>query len=472
MKFLPASGTQIARMRYSRAVHKVGDPGDHWHPYISLDGRADVIDTCALAGDSSCYAGGDDWFADDATTTPRASYRDLEGIAANSVIVGLYCTPNPDNVCGNGNSLTRIDVQIFSAFLTISDPASPTLGTPTGNGWTTNAWVSGTLPLALASIDNTGIAATKVYADGSLVTTLQRPCSYDRPRPCSDEPVGAVGLPTAGLTDGVHAIRLAAVDAASNETVVDRPTLLKVDNNAPAAPVGLVSPAAVSAVNRFEAHWSLPADSGSPIVAAKYQVCQAGTCGAVQTAPSLTGVDGLVLPAAGVGSVRVWLVDELGHEAPGSGAEMAINYMPEPAPPPRPPSEVPPPGGGAPAGTPGGTPITTTPAIPPAPGPAPKADAALKITSLRVIGRRVTVSGRISARASGRLTVRFRARPRTNSRPVTITARTTVKKGTFRTTLILPRTLQSARSGTASVRYPGDADTRPASRQATVRWRG
>ncbi|HWI70473.1 MAG TPA: sigma-70 family RNA polymerase sigma factor, partial [Baekduia sp.] len=86
-------------------------------------------------------------------------------------------------------------------------------------------------------------------------------------------------------------------DAAGNETGIDRPTVLKTDNNAPAAPVGLVSPAAVSTVNRFEAHWSLPADSGSPIVAARYQVCQAGTCGAVQTTPSLTGVDGLVLPA-------------------------------------------------------------------------------------------------------------------------------------------------------------------------------
>jgi hypothetical protein len=449
----------------------MADPGDHWLPYISLGQRHSVIDTCEIGSGSVCVAGADDWFPNDANTTFRGSYRDLGGISAASVIVGLYCQPNVDGVCGNGSTLTHVDAEIFSAFLTISDPAPPTLGTPAGDGWTRDAWVSGTLPLALASIDNTGIAATKLYADGSLVTTLQRPCSYDRPRPCSDEPVGAVGLPTAGLADGVHAIRLAAVDAAGNETVVDRPRPLKVDNNAPAAPVGLVSPAAVSSVDRFEAHWSLPADSGSPIVAAKYQVCQAGACGAVQTAPSLTDVDGLVLPAAGVGSVRVWLVDELGHESPGSGAEMTINYVPEPAPPPRPPSEAPP-VNSAPAGTPGATPITTTPTTPPAPNPTPKADAALKITSLRVAGRRVTVGGRISARASGRLTVRFRARPRAHARPITVTARPTIKRGSFNTILTLPRTLQSARSGTASVSYPGDADTRAATRQATVRRRG
>jgi hypothetical protein len=478
MTFAPIVGTSITRMRYWRAVHKVADPGDHWQPYIALSARDNVIDTCVLAGDSSCYAGGDDWFANDATTTTRASYRDLDGIAASSIIVGLYCAPNPDGVCGNGNSLTRIDAEIFSAFLTISDPAAPTLGTPTGEGWTDTDWVQGALPLQAASMDNTGIGATKVYADGSLVATLQRACSYDRPRPCSDEPVGAVGLPTAGLSDGVHAISVGAVDAAGNETKVDRPQPLKVDNNAPAAPVGLVSPAPRSTENWFSAHWSLPADSGSPIVAARYQVCEAGVCGAVQTAPSLTGVDGLALPAEGEGSVRVWLVDELGHESPGSAAQMTINYAPELTSVAQPPStstplgppSAPAPGGAMPGQAPGGTQPGGTPQPPS--GGAKKVDPALKITSLRVAGRRVTIRGRVSSRASGRLTVRFRARPRAGAKLITITARPSIRRRAFTATLVLPRALDRARSGTATVSYAGDADTRPANRRATVRWRG
>jgi hypothetical protein len=391
--------------------------------------------------------------------------------------MGLRCRANDDHVCGAGASLTDVDVEIFSAFLTISDPAAPTLGTPTGDGWTQTGWVQGTLPLALASMDNTGIAATKVYADGSLVGTLQRACSYDRPRPCSDEPVGAVGLPTAGLSDGVHAISVGAVDAAGNETKVDRPQQLKVDNNAPVAPVGLVSPAPRSTENRFSMHWSLPADGGSPIVAARYQVCQAGVCGAVQTAPSLTGVDGLALPAEGEGIVKVWLVDELGHESSGSAAQMTINYAPEPASVPEPPSTsapLGPPSAAAPGGaTPGQAPEATQPGGTPQPpgGGVKKAVPALKITALRVSGRRVTVRGRVSARASGRLTIRFRARPRTNARPITITARPSIKRRAFTATLVLPRALARARSGTATVSYSGDADTRPTSRQATVRWR-
>jgi hypothetical protein len=469
--FNVVSGTTITRMRYWRVVHKEAE--DNYQAYISLSSRGNVVDTCEIAGQSLCVAGADDWHPYDATTTVRGAYRDLDNITATSIILGVYCRENVNHLCGNGDSLTNVDAEIFSAFLTISDPAAPTLGTPSGDGWTQTGWIQGTLPLAVASMDNTGIAATKVSADGSLVAALQRTCSYDRPRPCSDEPVGAVGLPTAGLSDGVHAISVSAVDAAGNETKADRPQPLKVDNNAPAAPVGLVSPAPRSTENRFSVHWSLPPDSGSPIVAARYQVCQAGVCGAVQTAPSLTGVDALTLPAEGEGNVRVWLVDELGHESPGSAAQMTINYAPEPASVPEPPSTaapVGPPSAPVPAET---TPEQTPGAMPPPPsGGAKKADPALKITAVRVAGGRVAIRGRVSSRTSGRLTIRFRARPRTNARPITITARSRIRRRAFTATLVLPRALDRARSGTATVSYGGDADTRPASRQATVRWRG
>jgi hypothetical protein len=484
MAFAATPSTSITRMRYWRAVHKVADPGDHWRPYISVGAPANVVDTCEIGSGSTCTAGSDDWFPDDDALTARGAYRDLEGLNADTVIVGLYCAPNEDDVCGNGNSLTRIDVEIFSAFLTISDPAAPILGTPVGEGWTGTGWVGGDLALALASMDNTGIAATKVYVDGSLVRTLQRACSYDRPRPCSDEPVGAVGLSTAGLADGVHQVSLGAVDAAGNETKIERPTPLRVDNNAPAAPVGLVSPAPVSTVDRFSVHWSLPVDGGSPIVAAKYQVCQAGACGAVQTASSLTEVEDVVLPEAGAGSVHVWLVDSLGQEAPGTAGVLNIDYAPEPAQGPspgeNPPPQDPPPvvvlpepavpsGSASPSaprpisgGDPSAPPTATTPAKKPSP--------ALKITSTRVAGRRVTVRGTVSARASGLVTVRFRARAK--GKTYTITARARIRAKRFQARLTLPHALDRTRRGTATVSYAGDGDTRAESRQATIRRRG
>ena len=394
-------------------------------------------------------------------TTPRRrivrSYRDLTDISASSIIIGLYCTDSDVHTCGNGALLTHADAEIFSAFLTISDPTPPTVGTPIGAGWTTDTWSQGTLPLALASTDATGISATRVYADGSLIATLQRSCSYDRPRPCSDEPGGAVGLPTAGLADGAHQIAVSGVDAAGNETRVQRAAPLLVDNNAPAAPVGLVSPAPSSTANRFEAHWSLPPDAGSPIVAARYQLCQAGVCGAVQTAPSLTAVDGLALPAEGEASLRVWLVDDLGHEAPERrgdprAALRAADARPRPAAHPGPDADT-----GAPRA-----------AAEPHAAAHRQGRPTLKITSLRHTGRRVTVRGTISSRASGRVTVRLRTR--VNRRTRTLTLHPRIRARAFQATFTLPRSLARAREATALVTYAGDADTRPATRQATIRW--
>lgn len=448
----PLAGTRITRLRYWRAIHIGAE--DNYLPYISLTTRDNIIDTCVIGGQSTCTTGADDWYPNDATTTFRGAYRDLPDISASSIIVGLSCSDSDVHTCGNGALLTRADAEIFSAFLTISDPTAPMVGTPTGAGWSTDTWSQGTLPLALASADTTGISATRVYADGSLIASLQRSCSYDRPRPCGDEPDGAVGLPTMGLGDGAHQIAVSSVDAAGNETRVQRASPLLVDNDAPAVPVGLASPAPSSTENRFDARWSLPPDAGSPVVAARYQLCQAAVCGAVQTAPSLTAVDGLALPAEGEASLRVWLVDGLGHEAPGAAATVMLRYA-------RPTL--------GPGTLPAPDPAPTPPAPQPPPNPTPRAAPALKITSLRHSGRRITVRGTVSARASGRVTVRFRTR--VNRRTRTLTLHPRIRARRFHATFTLPRSIARARAGTAVVTYAGDADTRPATRQATIRWR-
>jgi hypothetical protein len=461
LTFSPLPGTTIVRLRYWRLVTK--DADNSWHPYISLGTTGNVIDTCEIVSHSACAEGGYDWYANDTHfENNRESYSDLAGLSTNKIIVGLDCRPNPDNVCGNGYSVVNVHALILSAFITIADPTAPTLGTPTGDGWTTDDWVQGTAPLSLLSSDTTGISATRVYADGSLIATLQRSCSYTRPRPCTDETAGTIGIPTVGLADGMHAIEVGAVDAAGNETRVARATVLKVDNQAPAAPVGLSSPAATSSTNNFSASWSLPADAGAPIVGARYQICQNGSCGPMQAAPSLTRVDGLSLPAAGEGTLRAWLVDALGHQDPGSVATLTLAYTPPPAVSPAPASQP-----TAVDSRPAPVPIV---ASQPTPVPA-KASPSLKIASLRVTGRRVALRGTVSAKASGRLTVRFRVRA-PGHRLHTITTHPKITAHAFRTTLTLPRSLARARAGTAVVSYAGDADTKPASRSATIRWHG
>jgi hypothetical protein len=261
-------------------------------------------------------------------------------------------------------------------------------------------------------------------------------------------------------------VAVGVVDAAGNETRVERPEELKTDNHAPAAPVGLVSPGPVSTVDRFDVHWALPVDDGAPIVAARYQVCQAGACGGVEAASSLTAVEGLALPGVGEGTVRVWLVDALGHEAPGQAAELVINYRPEPAAAPALGSPV----GEAALGV---APVTIPrPSEVTPPHGIKKADPALKIASVRTVGRRVTVRGTVSAKASGRVVLRLRAKaPARGSKAYVITARPRIAKRRFVATLVLPRALVRARAATLTATYPGDADTRSGTRQVTVRRR-
>lgn len=468
------AGTEISRIRYWRTVNKMSDPGDHWSPYIAVGDRATIVDTCEIGNGSTCVAGADDWFEQDPVGEARASYRDLPDLRAGALLIGLLCRPNPDGPCGAGSTLAHAQVEIFSAFLTISDPVAPLIGTPSGVGWSADGWVGGTLPLAVASMDNIGIAATKVYVDGSVVGTLQRACSYDRPKPCTDEPTGAVGLPTGAVGDGVHSVKVGVVDAAGNETVVQRPQAIKIDNNAPGAPVGLVSPAPVSVVDRFAVHWSLPADSGSPIAEAKYQVCQAGSCGAVLTAPSLMGVEDVQLPQPGDGVVRVWLRDSAGHEDPATAAQLALRYVPEPAAQPVPSTPI---GGGGQSPVPGATPLPPVvpqpsvdpPAHPPTPNAAKK-DPALRIGSVRVDGRQVLVRGSLSSRASGRVAVRFSGTPK-RGKKVALLARAAIRSRRFSATLVLPRRAVGLRIGTVVVSYAGDPDTRSATRRSTVRWR-
>jgi hypothetical protein len=430
---------------------------DHWIPYVALaDGT--VVDSCVIGSGSDCFFGGDSWHPNDQYgTVSNLGYRDLQGVTTTGMTVGVYCTtPNPNGLCDNGFSITSADAAIYSAFFTIADPSPPTVHAPSGDGWTTTDWAEGTLPLAASSNDNTGISATRVYADGSLIATLQRTCHYDRPVPCSDEPTGAVGLPTAGLADGPHTIRVGAVDAAGNEWTEPRPQPLLVDNRAPAAPNGLASPAPTLSVNRFSASWSLPADLGTPIVGARYQLCQAGSCEAAADAPSLTAVDGLALPGAGEATLRVWLVDQRGHADPAGGATLTLAYQPPPAALEPSPAPITPPGGGPGA--------ALTPRPPLTPG---KIAADLRLSSTRRVGRRVTVSGRLTRRASGRVTVRYGARIAGRTRATQ--RRASVRKGRFSLTFTLPKAFAHTRIGSIVVTYGGDAHTRSATRRATLR---
>jgi hypothetical protein len=234
---------------------------------------------------------------------------------------------------------------------------------------------------------------------------------------------------------------------------------LLVDNAAPAAPIGLTTPAATGNINDFSASWSLPADAGAPIDKARYQLCQDGECGPTQVAPSLTRLDNITLARAGTATLRVWLEDELGHADASSAAAIQLTYAPPVvvAPPP------PPPGCGA------CVPIMPPPTTPPPPAQPRKVSPALKLTTLRRVGRRVTIAGSLSSKASGKVTLRYRVKFRGRSH--TLTKRVAIARRAFKATLSLSPSYAAQRTATVTVVYAGDADTTQQTRTATLHTR-
>jgi len=98
---------------------------------------------------------------------------------------------------------------------------------------------------------------------------------------------------------------------------------------------------------------------------------------------------------------------------------------------------------------------------------APRAAAVRRLVRVVRRGARLAVAGTIARRASGRVTVVWRQR--LGRRAVRRTARAAIRRGRFKATIALPARVARARTtGTVTVRYAGDADTRAASASRRV----
>jgi hypothetical protein len=445
-------------LRYERRLYKEDDDG--WQPELTTTSQ--TLDSCAIVYPS--------WFCE---KTGRAEWR---GLASQALVVQARCAPTTFSVCGNGTARQTVQIRLLGATVTLDDPSSPTLTTPSGSAWTATGWMSGTVRATIGASDNTGVKAVKAWVDGSVRGSADRACDFTLRVPCTDEPGAEVSVDTTVLSDGSHRLELGALDAANNEARVARPADLLVDNHAPASPQALTAPGGTTrATNDFELSWMLPAaDGGSPVVRSRYSVCRLSTwqCTSGSRTDDLTHLH-LTLPATGPHEVRVWLEDAAGQTDPDKAAGTTLNYNPpstEPAAVPVPPATVDP---QAPAGPPpsGGGEAALVPALAP-PSIAPKstlarADPKLRSIRARRTGRRVAVTGRISALASGRVTVTYERSIAGHILRVTKTA--PIRSGRFAATVVLPGALARASRGRVTVRYAGDADTRPVARRLTVK---
>jgi len=171
--------------------------------------------------------------------------------------------------------------------------------------------------------DNVGIMIQRLYVDGALVDAqdFRDPgwpshvrCDFTRRRPCNDIAPGGLSLDTRTLSDGRHAIRVEAIDAAGNAASVER--RIGVDNTAPAhVDAHVVGGDGWRRVNDFEVGWQPQAGAGAPIARVHYAICRGHDPGRCERAsgPGSGKLSGVRVPTEGEHLVRVWLEDAAGN---------------------------------------------------------------------------------------------------------------------------------------------------------------
>ena len=449
--FDAAPGTRITRARIWRYYRGFGDA--NWRSSAAtLEGQ--VLDGCTPApGEQGCGFGNPNYAphpVDDGTTV-----LDLSGLSTAGIRYRLVCAAEAGSVCSNGATIYSASLSIFGTKMTIEDLGAPVQATPTGPLWDASGYQRGTLALTAAASDNSGIRATQLLVDDLVRAESPRPCNFSRPAPCSDEPGAALALDTTALADGPHTLTVRALDAAQNPASRTRPALLLVDNNAPEAPIALRIPDGASSRsnNAWTLEWNLPEDAGSPIVAARYSICPAGSTSSCTTAraegPSIRRLPEFALPGPGTWDVRVWLEDETGQTDPARSSSATLTLQAPAGPPPTttaPPttstSTSPPP-----------PPITDTGSTPPP--PLIKSSARLRLTRARRTSSTIAIAGTTSTLATGSIRVTYSQRIAGRTLRVSRTVRLT--RGRFALRLRVTGRLARASRGTLTVSYAGNA---------------
>jgi hypothetical protein len=365
-------------------------------------------------------------------------------------------------------------VNLYGTTVTINDPTNPSVDA-VGGPLFSGGWKRGTVSATATASDVTGIKSVRFYSDGALVpgATIDRAsqCDYSTVAPCANPAAGAsFALDTSLLSDGSHSIEVAAVDATgTNETKAGGQTV-QVDNTAPTKPTHLeVTGGGASA--SFDVAFDVPAQTHAPVATAMYEACSGGLCinGSRPASGTSATLTGIALPAGGTYAVKVWLVDAAGNGNYNNAASGSVTYLA-------------PSGGGGGGGGGGGsakpaaptTPTTPTePSGPPAPttpsgpnGPnVPNAGTVpaqptrpatrAAVTGAAKVSKtgRLTVDGRISRAARGKVVVTYRAKVRGVWTTKSVKAQ--IRGGRYHAVMRLPSGWKHARGVKVTARYAG-----------------
>jgi hypothetical protein len=251
------------------------------------------------------------------------------GLNATSLFFGVQCEPiGPDTDCLPGATQHFAQADMYSARVTLSETASPTVAGLSGSLWS-GAVVWGTQPVTFSSTDPSGISQIALDGPDGQVALQPQSCDFSQTQPCPQLPEASISLDTTQLRDGPQTLTVVVTDAAGNTTSIKSPELI-VDNNGPPAPTSLTATPVGGGSDAVELSWSDPANPPQPVSGAFAQLCQT-TCG---TPTPINGSGGaqITAPAPGAYTIRLWLVDQAGRGSPANAATTAVT-VPTPTPP-------------------------------------------------------------------------------------------------------------------------------------------
>lgn len=223
--------------------------------------------------------------------------------------------------------------------LTMQDDSVPAVGI--GGDLIAGGWHRGDKAGVLWSADGgSGIRWGELKIDGNRVGLTEFPCAKalidgewraTQMSPCQPEVATTMGVRTTAFSDGPHGAATCATDFAGNARCTSDFRFL-IDNNPPAHPkaIAVADGAGWHRVNDFDLSWENPGQGvASPIAGAVWQIV--GGNGFDTGSRFAAGRDrhslaDLSLPAAGEFSLRLWLRDEAGNEAPTSAVTVPLRF--------------------------------------------------------------------------------------------------------------------------------------------------
>jgi hypothetical protein len=325
------SGTRFARWRWMAPGGNriTAVRGTWWHALH--DGIEQRLGSVDVAGGFTPFLS--------ASTTDTALREFSKGFPAP--VVGfedrLLCARAESKWCsleqGSWSALRTLTI-------TVDDPIPPGARIA-GGSLISTGWHRGTQTVDVGGYDaGAGVRLGETKLDGARVGYTEYPCAVvsvggewrgTKMQPCQVGVAATHAIATTGFSDGPHEVSYCNADFAGNVGCGDGIRTL-IDNNPPAHPkaVALAGGDAWRRTNDFDLSWENP-DQGpaSPIAGVAWQIV--GGNGFDTGTRFAAGRDrrslaDLSVPAAAAFSLRLWLRDEAGNEAPSSAVTVPLRF--------------------------------------------------------------------------------------------------------------------------------------------------